>query len=176
MKKHHLNLKVANLLFIGQTLLASHGAEAWQPVADKMMTTWGRQVTPANAWREYPRPQMERADWQNLNGLWDYAITAKDAAQPTQWMGKILVPFAVESTLSGVGQWLDAKQALWYRQAIRLSPKSGSRTLLNFEAADYQATVWVNGRSMGAHTGGTNLVLTWPLDHTSYNLLTQTNA
>jgi hypothetical protein len=72
-----------------------------QIVPNKMTTEWGRAVTPENAWHEYPRPQFERAEWQNLNGLWDYAITAKDAAQPSEWSGKILVPFAVESAVSG---------------------------------------------------------------------------
>ena len=118
------------------------------------MTVWGHAVTPANAWREYPRPQLERADWKNLNGLWDYAITAKDATQPAGWTGKILVPFAVESTLSGVGQLLAPDQSLWYRRTFKLSPQAGRRTLLNFEAVDYQSAVWVNGRPVGGHIGG----------------------
>ena len=75
------------------SLLATACAEAgWQPVPEKMMTRWGRQVTPDNAWREYPRPQFERGNWKNLNGLWDYTITTRDAATPTNWPGKILVP------------------------------------------------------------------------------------
>ena len=129
-------------------------AADWQPVAGKMMTRWGRDVTPKNAWREYPRPQFERADWQNLNGLWDYAVTAKDAAQPTAWSGKILVPFCIEATLSGVGKELQPDQALWYRRTVELKPKSDHRVLLNFEAVDYQTTVWVNGQPVGEHIGG----------------------
>jgi len=84
----------------------------WQPVPGKMMTRWGREVTPKKVWPEYPRPQFKRTDWQNLNGLWDYAISAKDASQPADWAGKILVPFAVESTLSGVGHLLSPDEAL----------------------------------------------------------------
>jgi beta-galactosidase/beta-glucuronidase len=134
---------------------SSAGSEAaWQPVPDKMMTIWGSEVTPENTWREYPRPQFERSGWKNLNGLWDYAITAKDAAKPTEWQGKIFVPFALESTLSGVGKLLAPDQALWYRQTIALTPKPGHRTSLNFEAVDYQSIVWVNGREVGKHVGG----------------------
>ncbi len=134
--------------------LAQGAGNSWQPVADKMMTRWGKQVTPRNAWREYPRPQFERKDWQNLNGLWDYAITAHDAEKPSDWQGKILVPYAVESTLSGVGKLLQPDQALWYQCTTKLKPKKGKRTLLNFEAVDYQTTVWVNGKQVGEHTGG----------------------
>ena len=134
-------------------MLTAPGAD-WQPVPGKMMTRWGRKVTPRNTWREYPRPQFEREDWQGLNGLWDYTITTREAAQPTAWSGKILVPFPVESTLSGVGQLLKPDGALWYRRTVRLKPDSGRRTLLNFEAVDYQATVWVNGTSAGDHVGG----------------------
>jgi beta-galactosidase/beta-glucuronidase len=129
-------------------------AADWQPVAGKMMTRWGRALTPENAWREYPRPQLERAAWQNLNGLWDYAITAKDAAQPSAWEGKILVPFAVESALSGVGRMLEPEQSLWYRRTFEHVPTTGQRLVLNFEAVDYHAKVWVNGREVGEHIGG----------------------
>ena len=125
----------------------------WQRVPNKMTTEWGRAVTPKNAWREYPRPQFARADWQNLNGLWDYTITAKDATPPAQWLGEILVPFAVESTLSGVGQMLAPDQALWYRRTFELKPRSARRVLLNFEAVDYYSTVWVNGQQVGEHIG-----------------------
>src|SRR5437899_793055 len=65
----------------------------WQPAPSALMTKWGKQVTPENAWKEYPRPQLVRPEWQNLNGLWDYAITKKGAAKPETWDGKILVPF-----------------------------------------------------------------------------------
>ncbi len=128
--------------------------DAWKAVPDKMMTRWGKEVQPANAWREYPRPQLERADWQNLNGLWDYAITAKDAAQPTEWQGKILVPYCLESALSGVGKFLKPDEALWYQRSIDLKPQAGRRVLLNFEAVDYHSTVWLNGKPLGEHIGG----------------------
>ena len=145
---------VASLIASFAVASAAESAPGWKPVPDKMMTTWGSDVTPENAWREYPRPQFVRANWKNLNGLWNYAITAKDAAKPAEWQGEILVPFAIESTLSGVGKLLTPEQALWYRQTISLTPKPGHRTLLNFGAVDYQSTVWINGRQVGAHIGG----------------------
>lgn len=136
-------------------LLAGVAAEpTWPLVTGKMTTRWAREVTSQNAWSEYPRPQFERGHWRNLNGLWDYTITAKDSAQPTEWYGKILVPFAVESTLSGVGRMLAPEEELWYRRTIEFSPQAGRRVRLNFEAVDYHATVWVNGRSVGEHIGG----------------------
>ncbi len=133
---------------------ASAAENDWYPVPDKMMTRWGKQVSPDNAWSEYPRPQFERKAWQNLNGLWDYAITAKNAAKPAEWTGKILVPFAVESTLSGVGKLLEPDQSLWYRRSLEAKPRDGDRVLLNFEAVDYHAVVWVNGKQVGEHIGG----------------------
>ena len=142
---------VAAVFFLHTALVQ---AADWQPVPGKMMTRWGREVTPANAWQEYPRPQFERANWQDLNGLWDYSVTAKDAAQPDSWSGKILVPFAVESTLSGVGHLLSPDEALWYHRTVKLNPQSGHHVLLHFEAVDYHTTVWVNGQKVGEHTGG----------------------
>lgn len=147
-----LSFGFAVALAMQNALIAS--AADWQPGPGKMMTRWGRQVTPDNAWREYPRPQFERANWQDLNGLWDYAVTAHDAPQPANWSGKILVPYAIESTLSGVGKDLQPDQALWYHQTFKLDAKPGYRVLLHFEAVDYQTTIWVNGQKVGEHSGG----------------------
>src|SRR5207302_1731739 len=76
----------------------------WKPASPRLMTEWGEKVTPANAWREYPRPQFVRERWQNLNGLWDFAVAARTEPLPAKFAGKILVPFALESALSGVGK------------------------------------------------------------------------
>src|SRR5687768_13369601 len=95
-------------------------AADWKPAAAPLMTKWGKKVTPENAWKEYPRPQLVRKDWQNLNGLWDYAITAKGAAKPEKWDGQILVPFCVESALSGVGKTVSKDQNLWYRRTVEI--------------------------------------------------------
>ncbi len=120
-----------------------------------LVTRWGASVTAANAWTEYPRPQLQRDTWQNLNGLWDYAITPIDEhATPTTWGGNILVPFALESKLGGVQRLLQPNEALWYRRSFDLSTGTGKRTLLNFEAVDYRCEVWVNGTAVGSHRGG----------------------
>jgi beta-galactosidase/beta-glucuronidase len=123
-----------------------------QPVP--IQSRWAKEVSPANALKEYPRPQMERGNWQNLNGLWDYAITAKDAAAPVQFDGQILVPFPLESALSGVKKSLQPDQNLWYRRAVNVQPWSGKHVLLHFGAVDFQATVFINGKEAGGHTGG----------------------
>ncbi len=128
---------------------------AWQPAGDKIRTEWSAQVDPANPLPAYPRPQLQRPDWQNLNGLWNYAILAKSAAQPTDFSGKILVPFAVESSLSGVGDTVGQDQQLWYRTTFATPRKKrGRKVLLHFGAVDWEAEVLVNGTSVGTHRGG----------------------
>jgi hypothetical protein len=120
-----------------------------------MRTTWGERVTAENVWQEYPRPALRRDNWTNLNGHWDYAVTGQDADQaPRDWHGKILVPFAIEAPLSGVERRLTPEDALWYRRTITVQKRDGKRYLLNFEAVDYQSTVWVNDVEVGRHTGG----------------------
>lgn len=146
-------MKRSQLLLVPLALATA--AMAWQPAPDSMLTEWGAQVTPENAWREYPRPQMQRDQWINLNGLWDYAVTKQsDAGRPTGPDGQILVPFAIESALSGVKKSFQPDDVLWYRRAFDIAPKAGKRYLLNFEAVDYQCTVRVNDREVGSHTGG----------------------
>lgn len=124
------------------------------PFKSELITRWGELVTPENAWVEYPRPQMARPRWQNLNGLWDYAVTSLDAPQPANWDGKILVPFALESKLSGVQRLLDPTEALWYHRTLELTRPADRRVLLNFEAVDYRSRVWLNGKPVGEHIGG----------------------
>jgi beta-galactosidase/beta-glucuronidase len=119
------------------------------------MTKWAEAIDPAAPLPEYPRPQMVRADWQNLNGLWDYAITAKDASRPDVFSDEILVPFAVETALSGVKRPLLPDQSFWYRRFFTIPEGwSGKRILLHFEAVDWQCICSVNGKEMGEHTGG----------------------
>ena len=126
-----------------------------QPFKSELITQWGEQVTAENVWTDYPRPQMRRNDWQNLNGEWDYAITpVKQQEVPGEWDGRILVPFCLESKLGGVQRLLDATEALWYRRTLELTKSPGQRQLLNFEAVDYRCTVFVNGIPVGTHQGG----------------------
>lgn len=130
-------------------------AEDWKPAPDTLMTQWAKDVDPAHPLPEYPRPQMVRKEWANLNGLWDYAITPKDAPRPTKWDGKILVPFCVESALSGVKKPLDAEHRLWYRRTFSAPDLSGgNRLLLHFGAVDWEASVSVNAKEVGTHKGG----------------------
>lgn len=120
-----------------------------------MRTKWGKEVTAENVWQGYPRPQLRRENWTNLNGYWDYAVTGKGTkAAPKEWDGKILVPFAIEAPLSGVEKRFGPEDALWYSRAVSIEKKEGKRYLLNFEAVDYQSTVWVNGEEVGSNTGG----------------------
>ena len=130
-------------------------AADWKPAPAPLMTKWGKTVTPENVWKEYPRPQLVRGAWANLNGLWDYAITDKGAARPEKWDGQILVPFCIESALSGVGKTVTKDQNLWYRRTIELPPGGWARrrVRLNFDAVDWEATVFVNGKELGTHRG-----------------------
>jgi len=119
------------------------------------MTRWAEDVSPRNAHREYPRPQLVRDDWQNLNGLWDYAITGKDAGRPAAWDGRILVPFPVESALSGVMRRVTETNRVWYRRTFSLPRKwKQHRLMLHFGAVDWEAVVYVNGKELGTHRGG----------------------
>jgi len=129
-------------------------AQQWKPADNPLTTPWTADVHADRAWPEYPRPQMVRAQWTNLNGLWDYAIRAKDEPRPERFEGKILVPFAVQSALSGVKRPLTPDQRLWYRRTFGARLKKGRRLILHFEAVDWQAEVFVNGKPVGRHEGG----------------------
>ena len=94
-----------------------------------LKTPWGEKVTPANAWREYPRPQMVRGNWTNLNGLWQYAVTKNAPGCPSVWDGEILVPFVIESSLSGVGRLLEPSEQLWYKRTFTANVKPGDVSL-----------------------------------------------
>jgi hypothetical protein len=150
MRRSTIASLIATLVATTSTLIAAD----WKPAKAPLMTTWGETLNPGKVWEEYPRPQMVRPDWQNLNGLWDVAVTDRDAAQPVEWNGQILVPFALESALSGVGRLLKPEEALWYHRQIKVGKlKSGQRALLHFGGVDWDATVWVNGKPVGSHQG-----------------------
>jgi hypothetical protein len=127
----------------------------WNPSKDKIRTKWADEVNPANVLPEYPRPTMERPQWSNLNGLWDYAILPVGAAEPGRFDGKILVPFAVESSLSGVEKRLGKENELWYKRTFSVPAAwKGKSVLLHFGAVDWQAEVFVNDVKVGGHKGG----------------------
>src|SRR5688500_7371506 len=143
----------------GVCLEMSEPAESaeWQPAKGPLMTRWAKDVSPRNVHREYPRPQLVREEWQNLNGLWDYAITAKNTEQPQTFEGRILVPFPIESALSGVMKRVGETNRLWYRRTFKV-PKDWrkDRVLLHFGAVDWEAVVYVNGKEVGGHRGGSD--------------------
>lgn len=147
------NSKLAFLPFLFG--LAAFGSSDWKPVPGRIQTKWASQVNPASPLPEYPRPQMVRPEWQNLNGLWDFAIVAKAEAAPVRYEGKILVPFAAESSLSGVGRAVTPEQRLWYRRQFRVPAEWRSgRVVLHFGAVDWHAVATVNGKPVGEHKGG----------------------
>lgn len=136
-------------------LLVWQGMHNGKPAGDKIKTTWAEQIDPNNVLPEYPRPIMERKEWKNLNGLWEYAIRPTGTQQPADMDGQILVPFAVESSLSGVMKTLGKENELWYSREFTVpSSWKGKNILLHFGAVDWQADVWVNGVKMGQHRGG----------------------
>lgn len=140
---------------LGLPAFQLQGQTPWKPAGDKILTPWAASVDPARPLPEYPRPQMQRSNWVNLNGLWDYAIRPVIDPQPAVFDGKILVPFAVESALSGVGKTVGKDNHLWYRRGFDL-PKglNDNRLLLHFGAVDWKCTIWINGREAGTHQGG----------------------
>lgn len=124
-------------------------------MTEAMLTPWGEALDREHPLPEYPRPQLRRNSYLNLNGIWEYAIT-KTAEKPAAMQGEIVVPFSPETPLSGVGHILQPDEYLWYRRSVTL-PEGffrGGRLLLHFGAVDQRCTVWVNGQEAGSHTGG----------------------
>ncbi len=148
--------KLLPMLFVAAGAFAPALCDAaWQPAAGPLKTRWAAEVSPENALPEYPRPQMVRRDWMNLNGLWYLAITAKEAPKPDLFQTQILVPFPVESALSGVMKPVSENDRIWYRRTFEVPRKwRGQRVLLNFGAVDFETVVWVNGKEVGQHRGG----------------------
>lgn len=141
------------LLTLMCTSLSSFGSD-WKPAVNTMLTPWGEKVTPENAWRDYPRPQMVRENWTNLNGMWKFAVTKNTAAKPTEWKEEILVPFALETPLSGVGHRLASDEVIWYHKTLEVKSRPKGRMLLHFEGVDHKSMVWLNGKHAGDHIGG----------------------
>jgi beta-galactosidase/beta-glucuronidase len=128
---------------------------AWKPAEGPLLTQWADEVNPESVLPEYPRPQMVREVWMNLNGLWDYAIVPEAASKPGKFDGKIMVPFCPESSLSGVGKNVGTVNRLWYRRTFELPAEwAGKQIMLNFGASDWETGVWVNGKEVGSHKGG----------------------
>lgn len=130
----------------------------WKPAGDKIKTTWGENIDTTNVWQEYPRPQLQRDNetWVNLNGFWDYYKVKKDSIKPREPNGQILVPFPIESSLSGVMESLTDEEELWYQRTFEI-PSDWDRenkVILNFGAVDWKCQVYINYKLAGEHTGG----------------------
>ncbi|MBQ2424830.1 MAG: beta-galactosidase [Alistipes sp.] len=148
MKKNLLSLLLA-------VAMISTATAEWKIAGDKIRTQWAETIDPQNVLPEYPRPQLERELWLNLNGLWSYAITPFNTAKPSTFEGQILVPFAIESALSGVQKTLKPTDILWYERTFTVPAKWASQSvMLNFGAVDWSADVYVNDILVGSHTGG----------------------
>jgi len=127
----------------------------WKPAGDKIKTSWAEKIDVKNVLPEYPRPIMERAEWVNLNGLWDYAILKAGLAEPSKFDGQILVPFAVESSLSGVQKTVGDENEVWYKRNFTVPTKwKNDKILLHFGAVDWKSEIWLNDIKIGSHTGG----------------------
>ena len=151
------NILLVILLIAGLIFTSCHSPQSkWQISENPLLTQWASDVDPENPWPEYPRPQMVREKWLNLNGLWDYAILPKENPEPSDWDGKILVPYPVESALSGVKKRINPNQKLWYHTSFRI-PEEWQKTqkiILHFEAVDWETTIYINGKNAGIHKGG----------------------
>lgn len=144
------------LIFIAMLFAIPSFAQQWKIAEAPLQTPWAASVNPANVLPEYPRPQMVREKWMNLNGVWDFKpYTAGDKMPlPKKLTDKILVPFAWESALSGIRKQYDSRRA-WYRRTFTVpSDWNGQNIRLNFGAVDWEAIVYINGTSVGTHRGG----------------------
>ncbi|UPK71796.1 glycoside hydrolase family 2 protein [Chitinophaga filiformis] len=150
-------LYLSTVLFFMLSAFFAFGQDkmSWRMQPVTIHTRWAKDVNPNNPFSEYPRPQMVRSNWCNLNGLWEYTITDLQNAVPSRYEGRILVPYPLESALSGVERSLQPYQNLWYMRTFdKPVLKDGDRVLLHFGAVDWQATIYINDKEVGSHTGG----------------------
>ena len=142
------------MLFVSSVSCTRNNEINWKLTDNPILTKWASDVDPLKPWPQYPRPDMSRKDWANLNGLWEYAITPK-GTKPKKWYGTILVPYPVESAISGVKKRVSENENLWYKRSFKIPfVWSKRRILLNFEASDWETIVWVDGKEVGKHRGG----------------------
>jgi hypothetical protein len=149
------SLRLALLLMVFLSVSCTPKKEiTWKIAENPILTKWAADVNPLKPWLLYPRPDLVRNSWMSLNGLWDYAITLK-GIKPEKWDGSILVPYPVESALSGVRKRVNETQNLWYKRTFTVpNVWKKKHILLNFEACDWETVVWVDGKEVGQHRGG----------------------
>ena len=127
----------------------------WCPAGNKIKTKWGKNLDPKKVWQEYPRPQLERKQWLNLNGIWSYSITDVNSQKPDNFDGEILVPFSIESSLSGVMKSLNEKQILWYYKEFEIPDNwKDKNIIIHFNAVDWICELYINDNKIGEHSGG----------------------
>lgn len=146
-----------SLLLLSFLSTVSLAQTSWKPAGDKILTEWAAKVDATKPLNEYPRPQLTRKNWVNLNGLWQYAIVpaASAANIPATTDGAILVPFAIESALSGVGKTVGKDNVLWYKHTIDVpAALRKGKLLLHFGAVDWASEIYINGTKVGEHKGG----------------------
>ena len=150
--------KTTILAALAGCILLPSSLSAYEPAGDGLITRWGKEVTPENAWRSYPRPRLERSQWLNLNGIWNCSVTPSSAdITDAAFDREILVPFCIESSLSGIAEAFTPDDRLWYKREFTLDPAwKGRNIILHFGAVDYQCEVFVDGKPVGTHTGGNN--------------------
>ena len=142
------------LLFLLSFVSVALNAQ-YVPAGDSLKTRWAAEVSPQNVLPEYPRPLLRRSEWKNLNGLWNYAVRPCGMPKTDSFDGEILVPFCIESSLSGVQRYVGEDNELWYQRDF-VVPQSwaNKRVVLNFGAVDWRADVWINDVFVGSHEGG----------------------
>ncbi|HTL08909.1 MAG TPA: glycoside hydrolase family 2 TIM barrel-domain containing protein [Chitinophagaceae bacterium] len=149
-------MKFNCLLFLLLGASVTNAQPNWSIAKHTILTPWAEKIDPRQPLPEYPRPQLQRSNWKNLNGLWDYQLLpVSQETIPANYAGSILVPFAVESSLSGVGKRVGKDSVIWYHRRVALpSAFRGKKILLQFGAVDWQCDVFVNGQKAGTHKGG----------------------
>ncbi len=161
-----MQMKRLFMVTVAAMLMSMVGyAQEWQRLSAALMTPWGEQIDPENVWQEYPRPQLVRQDWMNLNGVWEYFRRSNTQSMSyvrtlSSFRQRILVPFGVESALSGIMHTdlgTTANSVLMYRRTFELTEAfAGKTTLLHFGAVDWRCVVYVNGEKVGQHDGGSD--------------------
>ena len=149
-----MDLKIGSIVILALSAMTIYAQDSWKPAPTHLKTPWADKVNPASVLPDYPRPSLVRARWQNLNGLWDFVAKVADP-EKTKLPKKILVPFAPESSLSGVGYQVQPNDILIYSREFAV-PKAWDQdqVMLHFDAVDWSCKVYINDRFVGSHQGG----------------------